>query len=213
MALSLRGSCVITILAIRTSDDIATPPALTAVINEDQDSGNEFLSEPSKFSNMFLHVGTVLGKGTKEVPSPDSIACHSGFLHSEILIQAYRAVMIGPSAIDGRGTSTRATKKGNAQLNNMTDISIPSISYITTLVHFGLSSQGTFHVGGNLGWFNYHGFCHSIADLLGDERMVQQREALLRWWKGTIFSNVHEYNEPKGDTVHGKMLAQLEVSE
>ncbi|KAF8481416.1 hypothetical protein JB92DRAFT_1710502 [Gautieria morchelliformis] len=58
----------------------------------------------------------------------------SGFLRSEILIRAYRAIMIGPSAIDGRGTSARATKKGNAQLNNMTDISIPSLSYIATLV-------------------------------------------------------------------------------
>ncbi|KAF8519855.1 hypothetical protein JB92DRAFT_3141628 [Gautieria morchelliformis] len=142
--------------------------------------------------------------------NPDNLL--SGFLRSEILIQAYRAVMIGPSAIDGRGTSAHATKKGNAQLNNMTDISIPSISYITTLVHFGLSSQGTFHVGDDLGRFDYHGFYRSIADLLGDERMVQRREALLRWWKGKIFPNVHEYNEPKGDTVHGKMLAQLEAS-
>jgi Family of unknown function (DUF6698) len=42
--------------------------------------------------------------------------------------------MIGPSAVEGKGTSARATKKGNAQLNNMTDITIPSISYIATIV-------------------------------------------------------------------------------
>ncbi|KAF8530729.1 hypothetical protein JB92DRAFT_2694636 [Gautieria morchelliformis] len=114
--------------------------------------------------------------------NPDNLL--PGFLRSEILIRAYHAVMIGPSAINGRGTSARATKKGNAQLNNMTDISIPSISYIATLVHFGLSSQGTFHVGGDLGRFDYHGFYCSIVDLLGDERMVQRRKALLRWWKG-----------------------------
>ncbi|KAF8511448.1 hypothetical protein JB92DRAFT_3144074 [Gautieria morchelliformis] len=146
--------------------------------------------------------------------NPDNLL--SGFLHSEILIRAYRAVMIGPSAIDGRGTSARATKKGNAQVNNMTDISIPSISYITTLVHFVMrryQRKSTFHVGGDLGRFDYHGFYRSIADLLGDECMVQRREALLRWWKGKIFPNAHEYNEPKGDTVHGKMLAQLEASE
>ncbi|KAF8510542.1 hypothetical protein JB92DRAFT_2831532 [Gautieria morchelliformis] len=52
----------------------------------------------------------------------------SGFLRSEILVHAYCVIMIGPSAIEGRGPSARATKKGNAQLNNMNDISIASLS-------------------------------------------------------------------------------------
>ncbi|KAF8494808.1 hypothetical protein JB92DRAFT_2834899 [Gautieria morchelliformis] len=79
-----------------------------------------------------------------------------------------------------------ATKKGNAQLNNMNDISIASLSYIATLVHFGLSSQGTFNVDGDLGRFDYLAFYCAIVDLLSHERMVPRREALLRWWKGCL---------------------------
>ncbi|KAF8483230.1 hypothetical protein JB92DRAFT_1633860 [Gautieria morchelliformis] len=79
--------------------------------------------------------------------------------------------MISPSAIEGRGLSACTTKKGNAQLNNMNDISIASLSYIATLVHFGLSSQGTFNVGGDLGQFDYLAFYHAIVDLLSHEHM------------------------------------------
>ncbi|KAF8513796.1 hypothetical protein JB92DRAFT_2921992 [Gautieria morchelliformis] len=126
---------------------------------------------------------------------PDNLL--SGFLRSEILVRAYRAVMLGPSAIDGRGIGTRIrngrgtgtrSRNGNAYLNYMTDISIPSLSYIATVVHFGLSSQKAFYAGGgDLGRFDYQTFYHSVADLLGPERMAQPRKALLRWWKVKIF--------------------------
>ncbi|KAF8514392.1 hypothetical protein JB92DRAFT_2830012 [Gautieria morchelliformis] len=136
-----------------------------------------------------------------------------GFLRSDILVHAYHAIIIGPSAIEGRGPSAHATKKGNVQLNNMNDISIASLSYIATLVHFGLSSQGTFNVGGDLGRFNYLAFHRAIEDLLSHERMGTRCEVLLRWWKGKIFPNAHEHVAPKGDTAYGQMLAQLEFSE
>jgi hypothetical protein len=40
----------------------------------------------------------------------------------------------GPSAINGKGPSARATKKGNAQLNGMHEVTVPSIAYVATLV-------------------------------------------------------------------------------
>jgi len=40
----------------------------------------------------------------------------------------------GVSSIDGKGPSSRATKKGNAQLNGMKKVTVPSIAYIAVLV-------------------------------------------------------------------------------
>ncbi|KIJ35483.1 hypothetical protein M422DRAFT_144977, partial [Sphaerobolus stellatus SS14] len=107
-----------------------------------------------------------------------------GFLRSEMLICGFHMVFQGPSAIDGRGPSAHATKKGNAQLNNMSKVTIPSISYTATLVciHFALNSVPAFTAGGSHGSFDNNAFYRSIIDLFTVLEMATHRHELLNWW-------------------------------
>ncbi|GJJ14859.1 hypothetical protein Clacol_009127 [Clathrus columnatus] len=142
----------------------------------------------------------------------DSNNLLDGFLRSDMLVRGFRMVFHDPSNVNGRGPSARATKKGNAQLNNMRKVTVPSIAYIATLVRFALDSAPTFSPGGAHGTFNYQAFYTSMIDLLSMTQLNAFRENLLTWWNQQVFPFQDPDQADDEDTVHAQMLAQIAAS-
>ncbi|KIJ50057.1 hypothetical protein M422DRAFT_65783 [Sphaerobolus stellatus SS14] len=134
-----------------------------------------------------------------------------GFLRGKMLVRAFRMVFQGPSSVDGKGPSARATKKGNAERNSMIKITIPAIAYIATLVHFALDSTASFTAGGDHGNFDNNAFYRSIIDLLMVPPMAPFRKELLKWWNNQVFPNREPEQVDDGNTVHAQMLALLQA--
>ncbi|GJJ13556.1 hypothetical protein Clacol_007811 [Clathrus columnatus] len=133
--------------------------------------------------------------------------------NSNALVRAFCMIFQGLSSVEGHGPSGRATKKGNAELNNMHKVTVPSIVYIATLVQFALDSAPTFASGGAHGTFNYHTFYTSIITLFMMLQMKDFQDSLLTWWNQQVFP----YQDPEqinyNDTVHAQMLVQLLVND
>jgi len=138
---------------------------------------------------------------------PDNLL--GGFLRSDGLVRGFHMLFHGPSAVDGRGLSARATKKGNAQLNSMYKVTVASIAYVAALLRFALDSAPTFSVGGTHGTFDYHAFYNSLINLLTMPELQGFREELLRWWNQQVFPNQEPEQADDDDTVYAQMLAQV----
>ncbi|KAI9429453.1 hypothetical protein H4582DRAFT_1826678, partial [Lactarius indigo] len=69
---------------------------------------------------------------------------YKGFLHSDLLIVAYKHVFISPSS---ERVANRSSRGGNAALHNIDWVTFKSIAYIATLVRFALSSNPIFVPG------------------------------------------------------------------
>ncbi|KIJ30656.1 hypothetical protein M422DRAFT_267805 [Sphaerobolus stellatus SS14] len=134
-----------------------------------------------------------------------------GFLRGPMLVKASQMVFTGPSSVNGKGPSARATKKGNAQLNSMTKITIPSIAYVATLVHFALDSTLSFTTGGGHGNFDNNTFYHSIINLLMVPQMETINKTLLNWWNDQVFPNREPEQIDDDQSIHAQMLAQLQL--
>jgi hypothetical protein len=123
-----------------------------------------------------------------------------------LLYQAFRVILLGPSAINGKGKSGHGTKRGNVQLN-VIKVTIPSVSYVATLVswpfmllclvspcsqvYFGPAQQSMFCTGGDLGCFDFNRFYRGIIKLICHEAMDSRCNELLSWWKRYVRFSIY----------------------
>ncbi|KZV60079.1 hypothetical protein PENSPDRAFT_694588 [Peniophora sp. CONT] len=96
-----------------------------------------------------------------------------GFLEGKLLILAYKHIHLGLSAVLGLN---RATCPGNGRIHVITFVTIEGIAYVAFLLHFVLSNQATFSLGGaesqGKTWCNYKFYNHAIRLLLHRLRVI-----------------------------------------
>ncbi|KIJ40568.1 hypothetical protein M422DRAFT_49104 [Sphaerobolus stellatus SS14] len=108
---------------------------------------------------------------------------YTGFLRSELLVHAYKAVFFGPSSWQGGLTKNRRPCK--ASLCNLKEVTGRTIAYIATLVHSTLSSDESLHKEGE--GSNYSIFFISIVNLFEDDELAEEAKETLDWWQTQIF--------------------------
>ncbi|KZP19818.1 hypothetical protein FIBSPDRAFT_955085 [Athelia psychrophila] len=112
----------------------------------------------------------------------DSTNPWRGLFRSTLLVTAYKFVFTSPSSADGE---IKATRSGNARIHGMTEITLPSIAYVATLVRFSLSSQTTFSRSNCV--TDSERFYNTIMDLFSEVRELGEINDLAAWWNLQVF--------------------------
>ncbi|KAG8921385.1 hypothetical protein FRC02_000273 [Tulasnella sp. 418] len=138
-----------------------------------------------------------------------------GLFQSDLLIKAARYIFIAPSAtIDNSGASSRSTRPGNAALNDMRSVTIPTIAYITTLVRFALSSDTSFTIKGRVprkGGFDYWSFYEGIIKTLRSPSMKNSTTIeIMELWNRRLWE---PHTEQQDDEVHDDIAIILRHAE
>ncbi|KAF8467439.1 hypothetical protein JB92DRAFT_2664593, partial [Gautieria morchelliformis] len=58
---------------------------------------------------------------------------YTSFLCNEMLVRGWRLIFQGPSAVDGQALH-KVTKRGNARINGMMQVTVPGLAYVVMLV-------------------------------------------------------------------------------
>jgi hypothetical protein len=131
------------------------------------------------------------------------VSAHSFFRYLicyEVFRQAYKHVFTSPSSVE---REPKATRSGNARLHGMNSVTIASLAYIATQVHwvsilwlknfdvrlkvrFALSSSSVFSRTDTT--TDLETFYHSLLDLLEDPGEYKEIDELLTWWNQYFFS-------------------------
>ncbi|KAF9241851.1 hypothetical protein BU15DRAFT_44636 [Melanogaster broomeanus] len=115
----------------------------------------------------------------QEMVNPEDF--FDGWLRNELLVQAYKHIFISPSAALVEGGPEKPARRGNAALHGICTVSIPSISYVATLVRFVLSSDSSISRGGP-GRFGYEAFYNNIISTTFDMLDSAATANLINWW-------------------------------
>ncbi|RDB22918.1 hypothetical protein Hypma_009847 [Hypsizygus marmoreus] len=127
-----------------------------------------------------------------------------GLLKSQILVNAYKHVFTSPSSVDDDEPKA-ASKSGNARIHGMTEVTLASLAYIATQVHFALSSANSFSRTDMV--TDSERFYNSLLDLLEDSRERPVVHQLLAWWNRKIFP--HTSPESVLAPVEGSILERI----
>ncbi|KAG8937950.1 hypothetical protein FRC03_007737 [Tulasnella sp. 419] len=133
-----------------------------------------------------------------------------GLFRSELLIKAARHIFIAPSAAEDTEAYVKSTRPGNAALNNMSAVTVPTIAYVSVLVRFSLSSEETFNIRltGARGGFDHWAFYKNIIKFLLDPKMKDKTADLIAFWNSRIFGPREGDEEVDHDTA-AEILAGL----
>ncbi|KZP11148.1 hypothetical protein FIBSPDRAFT_962474 [Athelia psychrophila] len=112
----------------------------------------------------------------------DSTNPWQGLFRGALLVTAYKFIFTSPSSADGE---VKACRSGNARIHGMTEITLPSLAYVATLVRFSLSSQTTFTRSNCV--TESERFYNTIMDLLLDVRELSEINELKAWWNAEVF--------------------------
>ncbi|RDB16267.1 hypothetical protein Hypma_003004 [Hypsizygus marmoreus] len=127
-----------------------------------------------------------------------------GLLKSRILVNAYKHVFTSPSSVD-EDEPKAASKSGNARIHGMTEVTLPSLAYIATQVHFALTSAGSFSRIDMV--TDSERFYNSLLDMLEDCRDRPVVKQLLAWWNRKIFP--HTSPESVLAPIEGSILERI----
>ncbi|KAF8582596.1 hypothetical protein K439DRAFT_1618126 [Ramaria rubella] len=124
--------------------------------------------------------------------------------------QGWRMIFQGPRAVNGQ-PSGKSKKCGVSQMNNMKQVTIGGIAYISTLVYFVLGSQETFGAGNGDHDIDFFEFYRGLVVLVENETPPEDREDLLAWWNKQVFPNYVTPDEEDSalPTICGLMKAQI----
>ncbi|KAF8516266.1 hypothetical protein JB92DRAFT_3114313 [Gautieria morchelliformis] len=131
---------------------------------------------PAKLDYMDLSIQQQLKSGDN-----DEI---QGLLRSELLVQAYKCIFLGPSAWvrkDGKSKTTRASK---AVLCEMDRVTTRSLAYVAVLTYFAMSSSENNQKSGAT--FELSAMYWQIVNMLEDDDLKEEADALLLWWNQQI---------------------------
>ncbi|KAF8237427.1 hypothetical protein L208DRAFT_1247256, partial [Tricholoma matsutake] len=134
----------------------------------------------------------------------------NGLLKNKLLISAYKHVFTSHSSVDL--DESKAIKSRNAHIHGMSSVTTASITYI---VHFALSSAGTFSRSDTV--TDSEAFYLSLFDLLDDGRERHEVQNLLKWWNRQIFPHLSPKSIPvpvEGSPLDriGQLRAKKELS-
>ncbi|KAF8879129.1 hypothetical protein BD779DRAFT_1676524 [Infundibulicybe gibba] len=113
----------------------------------------------------------------------------TGFLRGDILVKAFLHIFIGPqAAYDAK--ENHATRKGNAAIHGIHNVTTYSIAYAATIARFVLSNQPTLTAGGKeRGRWPYEVFYQELVKTM-TEMVEDELDELLYWWDETVFGDI-----------------------
>ncbi|KZP03248.1 hypothetical protein FIBSPDRAFT_727103 [Athelia psychrophila] len=117
-----------------------------------------------------------------------------GLFRSTLLVTAYKFIFTSPSSAEGE---VKATRSGNARIHGMTQITLPSLAYVATLVRFSLSSQTTFARSNCI--TDSERFYNTIMDLFLDVRELGEINELTAWWNAQVFAGAMSQDDSIAD--------------
>ncbi|KAG6905995.1 hypothetical protein DXG01_016437 [Tephrocybe rancida] len=108
-----------------------------------------------------------------------------GLLRSELLVMAFKHVLIAPSAADKE--EDMSTKSGNAKIHGMHKVTPASLVYVATQVRFALSSTSQWSRGDKV--VDSENFYTSLLDVLVDPCNTHRINKLLQFWDQYVASH------------------------
>lgn len=103
-------------------------------------------------------------------------------------------------------TSHRATRKGNAVIHGIRNMSVQALAYVATLVsliwpfnsstdkpqqvRFALSDQSSFEAGGTPGRWPYRAFYNALIKTMTNDMDESELNELLDWWDVWVLVSV-----------------------
>ncbi|KAI8994033.1 hypothetical protein BD414DRAFT_411224, partial [Trametes punicea] len=103
------------------------------------------------------------------------------FLRGRLIVQAFRHIFTSPSsATTENNDGSRSTRSGNAALHGMTRVTIGSIIYCATQVHFALSTAAVFNKNNKSN--DSVVFYHSLVEFFEYVCFAGPVRDLLDWW-------------------------------
>ncbi|KAI9059486.1 hypothetical protein FKP32DRAFT_1579870 [Trametes sanguinea] len=108
------------------------------------------------------------------------------FLRGRLVVQAFRHIFTSPSSATAVGDEDthRGTRTGNAALHGMTRVTVGSIIYCATQVHFALSATAVFNKNNKSN--DSVVFYHSLVDYFEAPQFAGPVHDLLDWWNRCV---------------------------
>ncbi|THG94457.1 hypothetical protein EW145_g8135 [Phellinidium pouzarii] len=116
----------------------------------------------------------------------DPVEPFEGLLKGPLLVQAYKAIFVAPSAASDYGGYCRSTSKGTAAKCNMFHVTPGSIANTVSQVYYALQTFSSYA-------HNMHREIEEVYDSIyaifesDDEDMQEYIKELLQWWDNQIF--------------------------
>ncbi|KAK0185544.1 hypothetical protein F5146DRAFT_1144011 [Armillaria mellea] len=154
---------------------------------------------------------------TNEKPPGDDVhVVLQTFLQGELLVQGYHTIFRGPSSTIKK--NAWPTWPGNAQIHELTEVTIPSIAYIAVLLHHVFLSDPSFILGA--GNFDHQGFYNAIIRWVDQVMPSEAHKDLLKWWNEQVFGDMPKESRKKAkrngvlwETMEDRMTKMLAVYE
>ncbi|KAH6867767.1 hypothetical protein BKA70DRAFT_1132631, partial [Coprinopsis sp. MPI-PUGE-AT-0042] len=108
----------------------------------------------------------------------------NGLLRGPLLIKGFKYVFTSPSSIE-QSSDIRATRCSNSKIHGMTSMTIVSIAYIATQIHFSLLSTPIFSHNDFI--TDPEGFYNSLVTFLQEPEEQFEVKKLLVWWDKQVF--------------------------
>ncbi|RDB17803.1 hypothetical protein Hypma_000675 [Hypsizygus marmoreus] len=156
-----------------------------------------------------LGIQTALRDGTKKVKASDlpvflwkdeyvnTRDFFDGFMRGEIVQKAFKHIFISPSTARDMQDGDGSRRRGNAAIHGLRNVTIHSLSYVSTLARFVLSDQQTFAAGDKTtpNRFPFRSFYNNLISVMRamDE---EDLEDLLIW---TIFGGTSNSDDEVSD--------------
>jgi len=141
---------------------------------------------------------------------PNNLA--KGFMRSDIMIRAARAVLFPPSVANVQDTADhQTTRKSKAEVYGMDEVTPGFLAYIAVGVRYTLSSETTFNIRG--GVFNYQRFYRDLITYLNDPMCQVNTGGLMEWWNKTLFPPKHAIEEDAPSGMLARLRAQAAAEE
>ncbi|KAF8471549.1 hypothetical protein JB92DRAFT_1918791 [Gautieria morchelliformis] len=71
----------------------------------------------------------------------------------------------------------------------MTQVTVPGLAYVATLVYFALGSQETFGAGGDDHMYDFYTFYRGLITFVNEDTPSAECNNLLAWWNQRVFPN------------------------
>ncbi|KZV89953.1 hypothetical protein EXIGLDRAFT_771237 [Exidia glandulosa HHB12029] len=132
-----------------------------------------------------------------------------GLLKSNILVVTAQMLLHGPRALT---PGAPIGGRSNAVLNDMSEMTIPTICYAATLLYFALSSDTEFQPVPAPGGFAYKAFYDGLKQHI-ESQPDERRQALLAWWNARVFTQGQNVvaTRPAGVKTTAELLAEQGV--
>ncbi|KAB5587590.1 hypothetical protein CTheo_8971 [Ceratobasidium theobromae] len=135
-----------------------------------------------------------------------------GFMRSDIMVRATRAVLFPPSVANAKDRPDhKSNRKSKATIYEMDQITPGLLAYMAVGIRYALSSETTFNLCG--GVFNYQRFYTDLVAYLTDPACKRETDKLIQWWNDCLFPLKHVVEDDTLSDMLSRLRAQVQAGD